>query len=149
MTIGRGLGALAGASFVVSWITPAAHAEGDLVGGTLYGWQAALFALSALFGSSFGDGLLFNVWMALSATTNLLFLGAALLWWWSSSVVRARLAVALTLATICNSGWMLIPDVWRDLRVGYFLWLGAFAMAATAAWSEWAPGRESNPAPSA
>lgn len=115
---------LAAASFIASWFLPAIDG--------VPGWEAFRFALSPLvpyrqFGS-LGDHAVPAV---LSALTNLVF---ALLFvlWLTGQQVRPGLFVRIAIACFVLDLYWLV-QAWRDadlgsLRIGYFLWLAAFAL---------------------
>jgi len=116
--------------YAVAWVVPVAETSGELLGGTTWGWQAPVFAISPLFGSHLGPNGLVQVLMVASALTNLLYLLVVV------RAVRTRqakswaLAWSLVGASVLNAFWIVLPDLARDLRVGYYLWWVAFPIMA-------------------
>jgi hypothetical protein len=129
----RRLGALSCLLFVVSWFLPAAYTTGDLLGGRTWGWQAFLFAFSPVLGNDPEGSALLKSWMVTSAASNVLLCATLVLLAWRVQAVSRRLAWALGAATLVNAYWFVLPDVRPALRVGYYLWLLAFALGAAAA----------------
>ena len=54
---------------------------------------------------------------------------------WRPAAVHRILAGSLAAATVLNAFWFVLPAMRTDLRVGYYLWLAAFAVGSGAAWS--------------
>jgi len=130
---GRHLSALAVALFAPAWLLTAAHTSGELVGGRSAGWQAFVFAISPLVGNDVGGSLAWRVWMVSSALSNAAFLGSSILLWWRPQRVSHGLVASMAAATLINAFWFFLPDMRGDLRVGYYLWLTAFALVTFAA----------------
>jgi hypothetical protein len=110
-----------------------AEVSGDLFRGTVWGWKAFLFAVSPALGNDMDAGLLVNVWMVASALSNLVVLAAAACEIWPSATRRRWVAWACVAAVALNVMWAAWPDVRRELRVGYVLWVSSFALGAFAA----------------
>lgn len=129
----RRLGALAVFLYAVSWCVPVIETRGDLLSGRSWGWQAFLFAVSPLAGNDMDAHPLQLVWMVSSALTNLL--PPVMIWLRFRRAQRlpSALAWALVGAALVNAGWMFLPTMLQDLRVGYYLWLSAFVVGAVAA----------------
>jgi hypothetical protein len=115
---------LAAGAFLASWFLPAIDG--------VPGWEAFRFALSPLvpyrqFGS-LGDHAVPAV---LSALTNVVFV-LFFAFWLTGQNVRPGLFVRVAIACfVLDLYW--IVQAWRDqdlgsLRIGYLLWLGAFAL---------------------
>ena len=126
---------VAAAVFLLSWFVPVIEGGATLADGVLPGWQAFRLAMAPIWsyeGLSGGDGL-WDVISVASGLTNLLFvLGTACVL--ASGTRRGRrLALALVTATAVNGVWLTMPDAAGTLRVGYWLWLAAFALLATGA----------------
>ena len=119
--------------YAVSWCVPVIETHGDLLRGRSWGWQAFLFAVSPLFGNDMGGNPLQLAWMVSSALTNLLLLVTIWLLFWRPDRLPAALAWVLVGAAFVNAGWMLLPTMSQDLRVGFYLWLCAFVVGAGAA----------------
>lgn len=115
---------LAAAAFLASWFLPALDG--------VAGWEAFRFALSPLVPyrqlGSLGDHAVPAV---LSAVTNLVFVLLFALWL-TGQKVRPGLFVRIAIACFLLDLYWLV-QAWRDqdlgsLRIGYFLWLTAFAL---------------------
>lgn len=132
MTVRR-LGALAAILYVVSWCVPVIETHGDLLAGRSWGWQAFLFAISPLLGNDMDGHPLQLVWMVSSALTNLVLVAALGLLFWRTDRLPSALPRVLVGAALMNAGWLLLPNMLRDLRVGFYLWLCAFVVGAAAA----------------
>ena len=130
---GSRLYALSGALFVPSWFLTAAHTSGDLVGGRSAGWQAFVFAISPIAGSELGGSLAMRTWMIASALSNGVLIATFVLVAWRPRTVNRGLVGALAASTLINTYWFFLPDMRGDLRVGYYLWLAAFALGTVAA----------------
>jgi hypothetical protein len=115
---------LAAGAFVASWFLPVIE--------EVRGWEAFRFALSPLvpfrqFGS-LGEHAVPGV---LSALTNFMFVLLFVLWL-TGQMFRPGLFVRIAIACfVLDLYW--IVQAWRDgdlesLRIGYYLWLAAFAM---------------------
>lgn len=129
----RRLGALAAILYAVSWCVPVIETHGDLLRGRSWGWQAFLFAASPLFGNEMDGHPLQLAWMVSSALTNLVLVVALKLLFWRTDRLPSALAWVLVGAALVNAGWMLLPTMLQDLRVGFYLWLCAFVVGAAAA----------------
>jgi hypothetical protein len=127
----RRICALAALLYLPAWFLPAIRLPGESFGGgPTLGWEAFLLALRPLLGTDDVNGVPAQVWVVATAASNVLLVPALVsvcrrgravsprLWWW------------VAMATVTNAGWLLS---WRALRVGYFLWLAAFVLAAHAA----------------
>ena len=123
---------LAGAAFAVSWFLPVAEVSGDLFRGTVWGWKAFLFAVSPALGNDLAAGWLFPTWMVASALSNLLVPAAVVFELRPSARAQVRLAWALGAAVGLDAVWAFLPDTRPELRIGYYLWLSAFVLAALA-----------------
>jgi hypothetical protein len=120
---------LAAIAFLASWFLPALDG--------VPGWMAFRHALSPLvpFGAAanLGDHAIPAV---LSALTNVMFLVLFGLWL-ARQMFRPGMFVRLALACLLlNLYW--VVQAWRDtdldsLRIGYFVWLSAFALLLAAA----------------
>ena len=130
---GRHLCALSGALFVPAWFLTAAHNSGELIGGRSAGWQAFTFALSPIAGNDMGGSVALRIWMVASALTNVLLIATFVLVSWRPLAVNRGLVGSLAVATMINAYWFVLPDLRGDLRVGYYLWLAAFALGTFAA----------------
>jgi len=113
----------------------------------LSGWAAMRFALSPLvpYGYGVSDSGLRAVWDVASALTNVAFLAAAVTLAPSLSRWRRAGAVLLGAALALNLTWVWPPSNLRELHVGYYAWLGAFALLGRALWrsaSAAAPAQE-------
>lgn len=129
----RRLMRLAGVLYVASWCLPAAETSGDLFRGTIWGWQAFLFALSPALGNDMDAGLLTIGWTIASALSNVLAVGAVACELRPSTPRLMSLGWALAAAFVINLVWALLPHMLHQLRVGYFLWVIAFGLGALAA----------------
>ena len=129
----RRLAVLALLLYAVSWCVPVIETRGDLLSGRSWGWQAFLFAVSPLFGNDMDAHPLQIVWMVSSALTNLLLLVTVWLLFWRTQRLTSAVAWALVGAVLVNAGWMFLPTMMRDLRIGYYLWFAAFVVGAAAA----------------
>lgn len=131
---GRRFGALAVLLYLPAWFLPTIRLPGESFGGgPTFGWEAFLLALRPGFGSDVGGSFPLRAWMVASALSNVvLVVACALLSWRPGSVTRA-LVGSLAAATLINTYWFLIPDMRGDLRVGYYLWLAAYALGTLAA----------------
>lgn len=127
------LGALSGVLYVPAWFLTAAYTKGELVGGRSAGWQAFAFAISPIAGNDMGASLPLLIWMVASALSNAVFIVALVLVFWRPFAVNRAVVRLLAVATLVNAFWLLLPEIRPDLRVGYYLWLAAFAFAAVAA----------------
>ena len=129
----RRLVLVSAALFVASWCVPVAFNRGELIRGPVYGWQAFLFGISPVFGIAIDGGFFIGAWMVIGSLSNALL---PVVWYraWRGATKRAH-ALAWTATTIAmlNSGWMMLPDAAKDLRVGYYLWIAAFWLGAGAA----------------
>ena len=130
---GRHLCAVTALLFVPAWFLPAAHTSGDLFRGESEGWRAFVFALSPLFGNDIDGSLPLLLWMVTSAASNLLLVLALVLVCWRPHAAGRRLVWSLAAATAVNAYWYWLPEMRPDLRIGYYLWLGAFALGTVAA----------------
>ena len=130
---GRRLGVFSAATYALAWCLPVGHISGELVGRRLWGGQAFLFALSPLFGNDIAGSPLLRTWMVASALSNLVLVVALGFVGWRPRSVSRGLAWTLAATTVANAGWFALPDARNDLRVGYYLWLAAFAFGAAAA----------------
>ena len=124
---------LAGVIYVASWCVPVAEVSGDLFRGTVWGWKAFLFAVSPALGNDMDAGLLTNAWTVASALSNVVVPAAVACEIWPSARRRRWLAWACGVAVALNVVWALWPDIRRELRVGYVLWVTAFVLGAVAA----------------
>jgi hypothetical protein len=124
--------AVAVAIYAIAWCVPVARASGELVGGTIWGWQAFIFALSPALGNDLDAGLALSAWMVLSGLSNLLWLVLLFVARRRLNRWRAHAAWWFGAAVPWNSGWMLLPDAPDELRLGYYLWLASFAVGAIA-----------------
>ena len=115
---------VAAALFAASWFLPATDA--------VLGWEAFRYALSPLVPfrqlGTLGDHAIPAV---LSALTNPMFLLLFALWL-TRQMFRPGLFVRIAIACFLLDLYWLV-HAWRDgdlasLRIGYFLWLGAFAL---------------------
>jgi heme/copper-type cytochrome/quinol oxidase subunit 4 len=121
----RNLGMLAAACFVAAWFLPAAA--------DVPGWMAFRYAFSPVwpYGSSAPQGGEDAVPQVLSALTNVAFvvMFAQLL---ARRVKRPGLFLRVAIACfVLDLYWfvqMLRDGSGRDLLVGYYLWLAAFAL---------------------
>lgn len=129
----RRLGTLAAVLYAVSWGVPVLEMRSEVLRGGSWGWQAFLFAISPLFGNDMGAHPLQLAWMVSSALTNLLLLVTFWLLFGRTERHPSVLLWVLMGAVLVNAGWMVLPTLLRDLRVGYYLWLCAFVVAAAAA----------------
>jgi hypothetical protein len=119
--------------YAISWCVPVIETHGDLLSGRSWGWQAFLFAVSPLFGNDMDSHPLQLAWMVSSALTNLLLVVTLWLLFWRTERLNVALAWVLVGAVLVNAGWMLLPNMLRDPRVGFYVWLGAFVFGAAAA----------------
>ncbi len=129
----RRLGSLIAVTYAASWCVPVIETHGDLFSGRSWGWQAFLFALSPLFGNDMDAHPLQLVWMVSSALTNLVLAATIGLLVWRPARLRPALAWVLVGAAFVNAGWLLLPNMVRELRAGFYLWLCAFVLGAIAA----------------
>ena len=129
----RRLGALATILFALSWCVPVIETHGDLLSGRSWGWQAFLFAVSPLLGNDMDAHPLQLAWMVSSALTNLVLVVTLGLLFWRPLRIPSALAWVLVGAALVNAGWLFLPTMLRDLRVGFYLWLCAFVVGAAAA----------------
>ena len=129
----RLLGALSGVLYVPAWFLTAAHTSSELVGGRSAGWQAFAFAISPIAGNDMGASLPLRIWMVASALSNVVLIVAFVLVWWRPLTVNRAVVRMLAVATLVNAYWILLPEMRPDLRVGYYPWLAAFALATFAA----------------
>jgi hypothetical protein len=119
------------ALYAVSWCVPVALTKGDLLHGPIYGWQAFLFGVSPIFGLA-ADGFFIGAWMVIGSVSNLWLLGV-LFRVWRGALKRSGVVAWLTmLVAMLNTGWLLMPQAARDLRAGYYFWIGAFWVATAA-----------------
>jgi hypothetical protein len=115
---------LAAAAFLASWFLPATDA--------VLGWEAFRFALSPLVPfRQFGSLGEHAVPAVLSALTNPVFLLVFALWA-THQTIRPGLLVRIAIACFVLDLYWLV-QAWRDddlgsLRIGYYLWLAAFAL---------------------
>jgi hypothetical protein len=123
---------LAGAAFAASWCLPVAEVSGDLFRGTVWGWKAFLFAVSPALGNDLGGGWLFPTWMVASALSNLLAPAVVGFEMRPSARAQVGLAWALGAGVALDAVWAILPSTRPELRLGYYLWLSAFVLAATA-----------------
>ena len=128
----RRLGALAAILYAVSWCVPVIETHGDLLSGRSLGWQAFLFAVSPLFGNDMDGHPLQLAWMVSSALTNAVLVVTLGLLYWRQELLSFAVAWVLVGAALVNAGWLLLPTMPRDLRLGYYLWLFAFVVGAAA-----------------
>jgi hypothetical protein len=127
--------ALAALTYVLAWLLPTLTLPATRFfpeDHVVHGWEATRLALHPIWGHS--DGFRFETPLraalaVASGLSNVLFV-AALLW----ALVRPRcipgwLVWCVTIAAVLNTHW-LIPD--PGWGIGYFLWLGSFALLAYA-----------------
>ncbi|MBK7905076.1 MAG: hypothetical protein IPJ78_00770 [Gemmatimonadetes bacterium] len=125
--------------FATAWFLPVEAASATLADGVLPGWQAFLVAIGPATWHKFAEIDLLTireVLMAMSALSNLLMaytLALVLAWPRIHFPVPYRLSAQLWAAFVLNVQW-----IWPrggeflDLRAGYWLWCGSFALAAVA-----------------
>jgi hypothetical protein len=115
---------LAAIAFVASWFLPVID--------EVLGWEAFRFALSPLVPfRQFGSLGEHAVPALLSALTNLMFVLLFTLWL-TGQMFRPGLFLRITIACFVLDLYWLV-QAWRDqdldsLRIGYYLWLAAFAL---------------------
>ncbi|HKS07253.1 MAG TPA: hypothetical protein VJR92_13180 [Gemmatimonadaceae bacterium] len=119
------------ALYAVSWCVPVALTTGELLHGPIYGWQAFLFGMSPVFGLE-ADGFFIGAWMVIGSVSNLWLLGVLFRVWRGTLKRPDVLGWIAMLIAMLNTGWLLMPEAARDLRVGYYFWIGAFWLAAAA-----------------
>ena len=119
--------------FALSFVLPAVISHDEP---WLSGWAAMRFALSPLvpYGDGIGDSGLRAVLDVASALTNVLFFSAVVTLAPSLSRWRRAAAVLLSAALALNLTWMWPTSNLRELHVGYYAWLGAFALLGLALW---------------
>lgn len=120
---------LAACAFLASWFLPAL--EG------IPGWAAFRHALSPLV--PFGQAAILgehSIPAVLSALTNVMFVVLFALWL-ARQMFRPGMFVRLALACLLLNLYWLVQAVRDDdlasLKLGYYLWLGAFALLLAAA----------------
>lgn len=134
MTRESGLLRTAWLVYAAAWFLPV-HTEGKtLAAGTVPGWEALRFAL--------GAGWPWPVLTVPSALTNLVMLSTLRP---ASGDPRAaqRLGVVLWACALFNALlWVVVLNFAAGLRIGYWAWVGSFALAALALRQ---PGRSRGP----
>ena len=83
--------------------------------------------------SHVGGSVALSIWMVASALTNVLLIATFVLVSWRPLAVNRSLVGSLAVATMISAYWFVLPDLRGDLRVGYYLWLAAFALGTFAA----------------
>jgi hypothetical protein len=122
---------LAAACFLASWFLPAAS--------EVPGWMAFRFAFSPLwpYGSAGAGSVEDAVPQVLSALTNVVFV-VMFVQLLLGQVTRPRLYFRVAIAcVVLDLNWlvqMLRDATARDLWIGYYVWLAAFALLMTIGW---------------
>jgi hypothetical protein len=125
--------------YALSWCVPVLESSGELFRGTYWGWQAALFAISPLLGNDLDANWFVRIMMAVSALTNVFYLGAMAHAYVRPAARRRGLAWAMVGASIVNVSWPLLFDLSAELRLGYYLWVTAFPLSAASLLRQRAP----------
>ncbi|NNE70339.1 MAG: hypothetical protein HKN29_08235 [Rhodothermales bacterium] len=114
--------------FAVSWFLPVYEGGDTLLDGVLPGFQAFDVAVG-----DYEQPLAQRIVPMLSALTNLLM--------WVTGILFVALPKkqppawvpwAFAAATVLNAFWALAAGSVGELRIGYWLWLGSFAVMAVA-----------------
>ena len=127
----RNLAWFAAACFLAGWLLPAAS--------EVPGWMAFRYALSPLwpYKGSTADGFEDAVPQVLSALTNIVFIVMFVLLI-ANKVARPslyfRVAIACCLLDLYWFVQLLRDGTVSDLRVGYYVWLAAFAIQVLIGW---------------
>ncbi|NNE35988.1 MAG: hypothetical protein HKN13_12165 [Rhodothermales bacterium] len=105
---------LAWALLIASFFLPTIAAGGNVDSG------AAAFTSALVFGGIYG---------AVSALTNIVFLSSAIVFFRRKRRVVRVLFLLVTFSFAVNA-WWLVRSLGSDLRIGYYVWLSAFAVLA-------------------
>src|SRR3954471_8342981 len=129
----RNLGWFAAACFVAGWLLPAAH--------DVPGWMAFRYALAPLwpYGSGAPQSVEDAAPQVLSALTNLAFVVLVALLFFAR-VKRPGLFLRAAIACfVVNLYWLvqtLRDGTVHELRIGYYVWLVAFALLVLVGWMQ-------------
>ena len=116
--------------YVIAWLSPLAKGGTTLAKGGLPGWEGLKLALSPLWDPESRESWWQATLAVISGITNLWFV-VAIVWLWRTDAAPRRMIVWTTLlALLINAHWMLTFEPLSDLRIGYYLWLLAFAALA-------------------
>ena len=138
----RALGWIAAACFVGGWFLPAASA--------VPGWMAFRFAFAPVwpYGSAEPNSVEDAVPQVLSALTNVVFV-VMFLQLIAGKMMRPglffRVAIACFVLNIYWFAQMLRDGTVRDLWIGYYLWLAAFALLVLIGWMLMRGARSAHP----
>jgi hypothetical protein len=114
--------------YAVSWFLPVIKDGDTLATGMLPGWQALRMSLTPIWpGEEFSGNALQDTLCVLSGLTNLVFL-AGFVHLVRSQAAAPRWSWVLFGAAALNTFWLIDMSEPEDMRAGYWLWLGSFAL---------------------
>jgi len=130
--------------YLVAWFMPVIKGGSTLFDGKLPGFEALMIALGPITELGGDSGLVRPILSVLSGASNAVFLTALVLL--ARRPPRAVVAVARSLgvAAVVNTYWQFEVGFNNELRIGYYMWFGSFAMLAlhARALAAGAPARE-------
>jgi hypothetical protein len=123
--------------YVLAWLLPALKHKFDFLGissvDTYYGWNAFLFTLTSKLpdkDSSFLEWYAYFITKG-SALSNFIMTGTLLDVFLNTGYLHPAIQTALFACAVLNTIWLFGENV-RDLRIGYYLWVGSFFLIAAA-----------------
>ena len=137
--IGKRILLIAVLAYLLAWPLPSLLVTFTALGGptteVIRGWEATRWALSPVWpgGRHFGAGWLHTLLILASGLSNLVFVLAAWLAWRRPLQVPRNLAWAVWGAAVVDLHWLVFAGAGAsNLRIGYYLWVGSFALLALA-----------------
>ena len=123
------------AMYACAWFVLVIKGGDTLSDGVLPGWQAFRVSLSPIwhYGNDTGGGnsVVMNALSVASGLSNFVFVAAALVGFARGGVSRG-VWFLLALCAVVNTHWFVMSDARGDLRLGYYLWMLSYFVAAGA-----------------